>query len=136
MILMGNSPDKAMRSAPVRHCSPTSSRTSRRPSAVSIAAARSTDVAFTEEHEVEAHAVEHEVEQEAEGQGAATATGDAHDGYDGRREKAHERRSIEKIKARVLEHDGRSRAQSVRYANGSYAVGPERARSAVSSRRE
>jgi hypothetical protein len=113
MILMGNSPEKSMGSTAgqallaheLTHVAQAKQGLHRRGTFDGA-------MSFTEEHEAEAHAVEHEVENE--GQGAPRAA-TAHDA------KASEQAmkdNIEKIKARVLELMGEAaRNQYVR--NGS-----------------
>jgi hypothetical protein len=102
MILMGNSPDKAAHTAAgqallaheLTHVAQSTRGLKNR-------GQFDNTLAFTEQDEAEAGAVEAAVEQEAKGQGATSATADANQAKMKAERDMKER--IEKIKARVLE---------------------------------
>lgn len=109
MILMGNSPDKSMGSAAgqallaheLTHVAQAKQGLHRKGTYDGA-------MQFTEEHEAEAHAVEHDVEQHghSEGQGATQDAAAAQQAAKAAEEQMKE--NIEKIKARVLEMMGES----------------------------
>lgn len=102
MILMGNSPDKSMATAAgqallaheLTHVAQAQRGLHRR-------GQFDNTLAFTEDDEAEAHAVEHEIEQESQGQGATADTANANQAKMAAEQALKEH--IEKIKARVLE---------------------------------
>jgi Domain of unknown function (DUF4157) len=102
MVLMGNSPDKAAHTAAgqallaheLTHVAQATRGLHRKGQFDST-------LAFTEQDEAEAHAVEDQVEQESQGQGASASAAEQTQAKMASEEK--KKQQIEKIKARVLE---------------------------------
>jgi hypothetical protein len=104
MILMGNSPEKSMATAAgqallaheLTHVAQASRGLHRKGTFDGA-------MAFTEEHEAEAHEVEHEVESESRGEGQGAANKMAAQATAKQASEAAMKDKLEKIKARVLE---------------------------------
>lgn len=121
MVLMGNSPDKAAHTAAgqalLAHELTHVAQASRAQGTQGLNRRGQFDntLAFTEQHEAEAHQVEDEVESESKGQGATTASADANQAKMASEKAMKEQ--IEKIKARVVELMGEA-GRNQHFRNG------------------